>query len=58
MTRGLEHEVGMNVMGENVMPSGGNPDKLVMMRKPESTLGTGVKLVDKSNDQLECSWPV
>ena len=54
--RGLEHGMGMNVVGEKVMPSGGNNDELVQMRKPESTLGTDVSLVDKTDDQLECSY--
>ena len=54
VTRGLETSDGNNIVGEKVMPSGGKSENDCMLRKPMSTLGMGVNIVNNLDEEVKC----
>ena len=54
VTRGLETCGGNNSVDENVAPSSGKSENVGMLRKPRSTLGMGVNVVDNLDEEVKC----
>ena len=54
VTKWVETGDGNIIVGEKVMPSSGKSENDCMLRKPMSTLGAGVNIVDNLDEEVKC----